>query len=87
MIEQTLEERGKIYGGFTENTCAIAEIMTALNKVRLDQNKPPLSEFERVTLFWIASKLTRLAVTPGHLDSWHDIAGYAKLAEDHYENT
>ena len=32
--------------------------------------------------FWdILNKLTRVAITPDHQDTWHDIAGYATLIE------
>ena len=34
----------------------------------------------RVALTMIGLKMARLVATPGHLDSWVDIAGYARTA-------
>jgi len=36
---------------------------------------------DEARLYDIVLKLTRLAVSPRHLDSWHDLVGYATLAE------
>jgi len=33
-------------------------------------------------LWDICNKLCRLACTPNHIDSWHDIAGYATRVEE-----
>jgi len=43
-----------------------------------------LSELELIFFSKIIMKLSRLSVTPNHIDSWTDIAGYARLIEQHY---
>lgn len=35
-----------------------------------------------VAISKIVMKLSRIAVTPDHVDSWADIAGYAQLERD-----
>ena len=86
-IEETLAERGSSYGDYSVGTKAFAEIMDNLEKIYVSANKvPPLTE-EMIPIQYIVMKLVRLAATPNHIDSWHDVQGYAKLAEDMYNVT
>ena len=36
-----------------------------------------MSPFDTVCIFDIVNKLSRIAVTPEHIDSWKDVVGYA----------
>ena len=80
MIDQTLAERGSRYGDFTVHA-AIAQ------KLQDDMRRPEgwerLCPAHKQALTVIADKIARiLSGGPEYLDNWHDIQGYAKLAED-----
>lgn len=86
-VEDTLKERGEIYGDY-KNGILFRTEMKKLIYNRFEQvhgRKMSISqqEFFSDTIM----KLSRLAVTPNHKDSWHDLAGYAKLMEDAIDDT
>lgn len=79
-IDQTLEDRGKQYGGsYAEQ----AEIVQALKKIA--HNAPQwdgMSADKKESIDLIFTKLSRILYgNPDHHDSWHDIIGYARLIE------
>lgn len=86
-IEQTLQERGSRYGDFTDH----ADICDALINVCSGTGYGPQTNFSRLdpvkrqAIRVICDKLARI-LSPGgdpeYRDNWHDIQGYAKLAED-----
>lgn len=79
-VSDTLAERAKTYGDFRD----IARISGALQRVMHGtRNWGALPEDAREALQTIASKIARiLNGDPEHLDSWHDISGYATLVEN-----
>ena len=86
-IETTLEERGARYGDFTDH----ARICQRLQGVmRATTSATPvvrgweaLTDDKKQALAVIADKIARiLSGDPEYKDNWHDIQGYAKLAED-----
>ena len=79
-IEKTLEERGERYGKYINQ----AGISQALKEVMRGQaNYNSMSVDMRESLDLIANKIGRiLNGDPNYHDSWHDIAGYAKLVAD-----
>jgi hypothetical protein len=80
-LEETLAERGKRYGSFAER----AEIADALKDAACNTtpHKTKLAPDQKMALDMIFNKISRvLAGDPDWADSWHDIAGYAKLVED-----
>lgn len=79
-VDATLAERGKRYGDFTDH----AKIAQNLQSVmRLTTGWDRLSADKQQALTVIADKIARiLNGDPEYRDNWHDIAGYAKLAED-----
>lgn len=78
-VDETLVERGRNYGDFRENFAAIQEIKKTLRKGAGWADMPPE---RREALEMIAVKMGRLVSgDSGHADSWHDIAGYARLVE------
>ena len=79
-LDETLQERGKLYGDFGGH----AEISQALKaRMRACQGWHSLRPVEKEALEMIAHKIGRiLNGDPSYADSWHDIAGYAKLIED-----
>jgi len=83
-VERTLEERGKRYGTFSEH----AEIAQQLKSVL--QAKPGwyrLATDQKEALEMICHKMARIINgDPNYADSWHDIAGYAKLIDERIKN-
>lgn len=79
-MKATLKARGQKYGDFTYNS----EIMQDLkDRMRLTPNWNALEANKKEALDMIAHKIGRiLGGDPQWADSWHDIQGYAKLAED-----
>lgn len=78
-IEQTLEERGKTHGDFSEQS----ELMDQLEKV-LDKRLKRLSPPHRFAVRMMLVKLVRILTGGAQCrDSWHDICGYGKLGEKH----
>lgn len=79
-IEDTLEERGKKYGGSFLEQSQIAQNLKSVLK-----NSPNWTRMrvdQREALEMIATKISRILYgDPNYIDSWHDISGYATLIE------
>mgnify|MGYP003642310019 CR=1 FL=1 len=81
-VEDTLEERAKTYGDFGGGIALHALIMGAIcQRYSSEQHGMDMPEIDKANISMNVMKLTRLSVTPDHIDSWHDIAGYATLVE------
>jgi len=81
--DQILEQRGAIYGNFFGGITLEAQILSLIaERHEFETGEAMAPEFY---LFFskIAMKLSRLSVCPDHIDSWTDIAGYARLVEIH----
>lgn len=78
-IADTLEERGSTHGDYHDQ----AEMSQALqDTIRTGANWRSLTKVQRDALIMISVKVSRILTgDPNHADSWHDIAGYATLAE------
>jgi hypothetical protein len=78
-----LNERNQTHGDFADNA-RIAQRLKAV--MRQTRNWHRLTNVQRESLEMQAHKQARiLAGDPFHADSWHDIGGYAKLAEKEAE--
>lgn len=79
-ITETLTERGKRYGVFSEH----AEVTQAIKHVLFTcRARNSLAPDQVEALEMIAHKLGRIVNgDPDYVDSWVDIAGYAKLVAD-----
>lgn len=84
-VKNTLEQRGANYGSFEVGTKNFAKILEALKDIYKDKNGKEPSELEFLPIVYLVMKIVRLGATPDHIDSWHDIQGYAKLSEDMYK--
>lgn len=82
--DEILKERGNVYGDFTCGSYLESEILKLIKANHFKQHGTYLSELELIFFSKIIMKLSRLSVTPDHVDSWTDIAGYARLIEQHY---
>lgn len=79
-LNKTLSERGSSYGDFTDNAQVAQQLKNAVRTGRAWVNA---TGAQREAIDMILSKISRLVTgDPFHKDSWHDIQGYAKLAED-----
>lgn len=79
-VNDTLQERHDRYGDFTDH----AETAQLLQDVMRAGNQwDKLDAVKRQALTVIADKIARiLNGDPEYADNWHDIQGYARLAEE-----
>ena len=85
-VDGTITERGAVYGPYSVNS----EICQQIKDIfRYRPGFKALLPCERESLDMIFHKISRIVVgaeagatPPSRVDSWHDIAGYAKLSED-----
>ena len=79
-IDKTLEERGSRYGIY-KNQAFISQSLKVV--MRAQSNYHVMDADMKESLDLIANKIGRiLNGDPNYHDSWHDIAGYAKLVAD-----
>lgn len=91
-LEQTLKERGERYGKFTDHARIAQDLKVAIGehipgcKYIAEEMRPFLDFDQAEALDMICHKIgCILAGDPNYADSWHDIAGYAKLVADRLE--
>ena len=81
-VNKTLQERGNQYGKFVNQASAAQAFKNQLRhqlRIRSKTLDPDMME----SLEMIMHKIARIINgNEKHTDSWHDIAGYAKLVED-----
>ena len=79
-VNATLAERGARYGSFAEHS----KIAQALKDVmRATPGWARLAPDQKQSMEMFCDKQARiLSGDPNYADSWHDIAGYAKLVDD-----
>lgn len=78
-LDEILEERGNAYGDFNLNVHSRGRILDILQQIHIDKTGNYLQGTDLQAINDIVIKLVRLGATPDHLDSWNDIAGYARL--------
>jgi Domain of unknown function (DUF6378) len=84
-INATLAERGKRYGSFETQARIAQSVKVAFQAT---PNWFRLHDDQREALDMIANKVARiLNGSPDYVDSWVDIAGYAKLIVDRLSNS
>lgn len=82
-LEKTLDERGKRYGEFKDIAAISQNLKNCMQKFGDGSMWDRLSADKQESLEMIQHKIARILVgDPDYKDNWHDIAGYAKLAED-----
>lgn len=82
-VDEVLAQRGSVYGSYNQGTEFRARMMEDMEKMRLHACGIQYTEVERVWLNDLMMKVRRLAVSPDHIDSWTDLAGYSTLIIDH----
>ena len=79
-VAKTLAERGARYGDFTDHAHVAMDLK---DRLRAAPNWEILTQDKQQALDVIADKIARILTgDPEYTDNWHDIQGYAKLAED-----
>lgn len=79
-VSDTLRERGERYGDFAGHAYTAKYLQDVM---REHNNWYRLDYVKRQSLTVIVDKIARiLNGDPEYKDNWHDIQGYAKLAED-----
>ncbi len=81
-VDSTLEERGSVYGDYEGGSKFRASVMHMIHSRYEEIHGTPMNSLSSVYIFDIVNKLSRLTVTPDHIDTWLDISGYAKLTHD-----
>lgn len=85
-IQSTLQARGSPYGDFSDNAEIADGLITVMQGgAGIPTNWANLDATKRQALINIAGKLSRIlspSADPEYRDNWHDIQGYAKLAEE-----
>jgi len=80
-LEETLQERGNRYGRFVDHAAITQELKATIR--RYLGSPESLKPDQQEALDMICHKIGRIVCgDPNYADSWHDIAGYAKLVED-----
>lgn len=80
-VAETLKERGSRYGEFKNHARITQELKGIMRGAPSWARR--LRDSHKEALEMIAHKIGRiLNGDPDYADSWHDIAGYAKLVED-----
>jgi hypothetical protein len=83
VIESTLKERGDRYGSFDGHANITQQLKLTMRQHKCGAGWCKLSHSQSEALEMIVHKIGRiLNGDPNYADSWHDIAGYAKLVED-----
>ena len=78
-LNETLKERGARYGKFRDMAAAARELQCTISS----NSCPELASDQELALDMICVKIARIITgDPNYSDSWHDIAGYAKLVAD-----
>ncbi len=81
-VEQTLSERGQRYGLFTGHAHVTQDLKKVV-RLHLVARDKKLTDDQQEALDMIFHKIGRIVNgDPDYADSWHDIAGYAKLVDD-----
>lgn len=84
-IDEKIKERKSNYGDYTGASELRSNIMELLNKRRSNTSGKLFTPLEEIMILDIVNKLTRIAATPDHLDSWEDMEGYSRRIKEHYQ--
>ncbi len=84
-LSKTLEDRKQVYGDYSKLVKLRITIISGVKKQYFDHHQAPMPETDILCITDIVNKLCRLAITPSHIDTWHDIAGYGTIIEKYYK--
>jgi hypothetical protein len=85
-VNKTLAERGGRYGKFEDNAATAQELKGIVRSHLFNYGDKDLAPDQMEALDMICHKIARIVNgDPNYVDSWVDIAGYAKLVADRLE--
>lgn len=79
-LETTLKERKSDYGDYRGGSALRAHLMSIIKDRHKAVHRSTMAPLYEIYIFDIVNKISRLAVSPTHEDSWLDIQGYSKRA-------
>ncbi len=86
-LKQILDKRAEQYGTFMRNADITIKLKQVIHNAMVREDTQ-LYPDQLQALDMIAAKIGRILTgNPSHLDSWVDIAGYAKLVSDRLQGT
>ncbi|MEG2307275.1 MAG: DUF6378 domain-containing protein [Erysipelotrichaceae bacterium] len=78
-VSETLKIRGSRYGEYSDVSKVTQDLMGVIYR---SKSFGCLNDCQKTSLFMICNKIARtVSGDPNYQDNWHDIAGYATLAE------
>ena len=81
-LDATIADRGIKYGVFLDRAKAVQELKKVAERHMNEKGRQMMAD-QKEALDMIFHKISRIICgDPDHADSWHDIAGYAKLVEN-----
>jgi hypothetical protein len=80
-VNDTLDARGKVYGDYGDVAKTVQGLKTVAHQAAGWEKLTPV---QKESIEMIVHKIGRIVSggDPNYADNWHDIAGYAKLAEE-----
>lgn len=81
-VKKTQQSRQKVYGDYGGGAILRSKIMNLITKRYSGLHGKRMPSTQESMIWDIVNKLTRIAVTPTHVDSWHDLSSYANLIEE-----
>jgi hypothetical protein len=80
-LKDTLAQRGAVYGDYENGLETRNCLLDVLDRHKYACTGSPFNGLERVMFLDLINKLVRFAGATDHVDSIHDLAGYATLIE------
>lgn len=81
-VQSTIDSRGSLYGDYGTTIMYRNAIVQRASEIYEQHHGHPMPDVYKQYLWDVANKLCRIAITPNHVDSWHDIQGYAARIEE-----
>ncbi len=81
-VDIILQERGEVYGDYAGGLAFRQALVDAIKGRYKQVHNKQMCDDDIMLFNDIIGKLSRLAVTPDHDDSWKDLAGYSLLVEE-----
>lgn len=86
-IDSLLQERGSRYGKFSDHAYVTQALKQTIYGCMDSRSEGIFNSSQKESLDMIAHKIGRIVCgDPNYIDSWDDIAGYAKLVADQLRN-
>lgn len=78
-LNEVLKERNDMYGPYGGQIDVRQSLIDIMERVYQDRVQEPMCARHKAYLWDVMNKLSRIAWSPDHEDSWRDLAGYATI--------